>query len=500
MKLIRLLLMSLLLLGFNSCSNEDQLNEQDALEQPGKEILFKIGLAGATKASTGADFKSTFTEGDQIGLFIVKQGQTLNASGNYADNRKLTYSGGEWVLDGESLISPIDGSALSYYAYYPYTSGIDPTNMTFAVKNDQNAVGQYDLSDLIMAKTENQTKNTITLEFSHVLSLVQVEVVRGSNTPSFDNTLAVTLRNCMATGNIDLTANTATAKMGSVQEIVMHRVESGTAATYNYRALVPMQAIANGAELFSFVQTTSGKEINFTYSTETTTTLTGGNVTKWKITLAGTPPPAHNYAVGDVYPFTGTAVGLVFEISNGGKNGKVVSFLEKAGRWGTSPKDEQADAVALIRDADNGKDATKNLIVKRNTAANFASDYVVFDWLYKTVNANDLDGDWYMPSKNEMRSLYAAMSGYTYTDIKDSWVDSQPMPNFDTASASTARTNFNTKMTTAGGTTFNLSGQYWATTEISTDKVWSVHFLTGVLQNSKFKYDTYGRLRPILAF
>ncbi len=502
MKSIRLLLIGLLSLSFASCGNEDDFSveEKKSLESKG-EINFSIGFDNQTKVSTGTDFKSKFEDGDEIGVFIIKSGESLKSSGNYEDNRKLTYNAGEWTLDGDKIYSPVDGSTLTFYAYYPYVSGADPVNMIFTVDNNQKDESIYNDSDLILAKAENQMKTTVNLQFSHALSLVQVEIVKGANMVAFDNSLTVILRNCSSSANVNLVNSSATSVVSATQDIAMLRVEKETSAsTYTYRALVPAQTIGVGKEIFSFIQETTGKEINFNYSTETATTLTGGKVSKWKITLTGDPLPEHNYSVGDVYPFTGTPQGIVFEVYNGGKNGKVVSLTEKQNRWGTSPKDESTDGVALIRDIDDGKSATHSLINVRKSASNFSTDYAVFHWLYSEMNESDVNGQWYIPSKNELRSLYAAISGIAYADIETSWIDGGAMPNLNSTAAIAARTEFNTKLTNAGGVILNLTGQYWASTEIDNQKVWSVHFQTGILQNSKFKYDTWGRARAIMQF
>lgn len=501
MKSIRLLLAGLLFLCFASCSNEDEIETSEPQAAAKGEINFTIGFGQQTKVSTDADFKSKFDEGDEVGFFIVKSGEILKASGNYADNRKLVYNSGEWTLDGDKIYLPVDGASLNIYAYYPYVANVDPTNMTFSVASNQSQANMYNKSDLLLAKVENQNKAEINLQFAHAFSLIQVEVTKGANMVSFDNSLEVTLLNRYPSSSIDLTKGTASVTSLKSQTIVMKRVETDASATkYNFRALVPAQSIGASTELFFFIQETSGKEINNNYVAEASVSLTAGKVSKWKITLEGEPLPEHNYAVGDVYPFVGTPQGIVFEISNGGKNGKIVSLVEKAGRWGTSPKDELGEGNTLIRDADNGKGATQALVHARKSASNFSTDYAVFYWLYADINASDETGAWYLPAKNELKSLYAAMNGLTYEDIKTSWIDAGAMPGFDNPTNIAARTAFNKKIQDAGGTAFGDNGQYWASTEIDANFAFSVKIDTGVLQKTKYKYDTWGRARLIFEF
>lgn len=501
MKYIRLFLTGLLFVSLASCDNQDEFEIVLPQDDAGKEVCFHIGINTPTRAATDAEFKTRFEEGDAVGVFILKSGATLQATGNYEDNRKLVYSAGEWILEGDKIYSPTDGSSLNFYAYYPYVETVDPTQMIFEIEDDQQEEAMYNRSDLLLAQAENQSKSTVELQFTHALSLVQVEVVRGKNMVAFDSSLTVTLQNCSPSATVNLVNGTAVAQNTTVGNVVMKRVDTDPSATkYNYRALVPAQSLTAGTEIFFFTQETMGKEINSNYIEEAGIALSGGNISKWKITLNGEELPEHNYTVGDVYPFTGTPLGLVFEVYNDGKNGKIVSLQELSNRWGSYPKDELADGITLIRDADNGKEASRNLIEVRKEAANFATDYAIFHWLYYSMNGENIDGEWYAPSKNELRSLYAAMSGMTYAAIETSWIDGGVMPSFDSVAATAARWSFDEKMVSHGGTAFNLNGQYWASTEVDGQCAWSVHFGTGVMQATKFKHDAWGRLRPIMNF
>lgn len=499
MKSIKYIFAALLLL-FCSCSNDEEYtNEGKDTKTATSVVKFNFGFQGSTKVATDEAFQSVFETGDEVGVFVVKEGEALQASSNYEDNRKLVYNGTNWVLDGEDIFYPTDGTNLSIYAYYPYKDGVNPTNLAFEAGVDQSDAAGYSTSDFLLAKAVNQTEANIDLSFTHTLALVQVEVVRGKNLPSITSDLKVYLHNNITAFLADWSTSKATAQGGLAKDIKMLRVEN-TSGTYLYRALVPAQTIASGIKLFSFVQTTSGKEIDNVYTTSATAELVAGKVTKWKVTLKGEELPEHNYQVGDVYPFTGTPIGIVFEISNGGKNGKVVSLLEKQARWGSS-KDELTDGVLTIRDVNDGKTASQNLIEKRRTAGNFATDYAVFHWLLNTMNEENVYGEWYMPAKNELRSLVAAMSGSSYTQIENTWTDGNFMPNFTDQACKDARTAFNTKIKNAGGTEMNITnGQYWGATEVDATYAWSVHLETGRIHGTKRKDDAWGRLRAIMAF
>lgn len=501
MKSIKYICTALLLLLF-SCSNDeghlDNGNEGKP-ETPTSAVKFNLGFSTSTKVATNEAFESTFENGDEVGLFVVKEGETLIASGNYEDNRKLVYNGTEWKLEGEDIFYPTDGTNLSVYAYYPYQDDTNPTDLAFEAETDQSNAAGYSTSDFLLAKAENQTEANINLSFAHTMALIHVEVVRGKNLASITSAMEVNLHNNVTSFLADWSTGKVAVQPGTAQDIKMLRVENSLNA-HIYRALVPAQKIASGTKLFSFVQTISGSEIDNVYTTAAETELVAGKVTKWKITLNGEELPEHNYNVGDVYPFTGTPIGIVFEISNGGKNGKVVSLKESQQRWGAN-KDESADGVPTIRDINDGKTATQNLVEKRRSGGNFATDYFVFNWLLNTMNESNVYGEWYMPAKNELRSLVAAMSGLTYSQIENTWTDGNPMPNFTSETCANARKDFNTKIKNTGGNEMNIvNGQYWASTEADATFVWSVHLETGKIHNTKRKDDQWGRLRPIMEF
>ncbi|MBB4037247.1 hypothetical protein GGR21_003164 [Dysgonomonas hofstadii] len=493
---------TVLLILLLSCSNDegylDNGNEGKS-ETPASAVKFNLGFQASTKVATDEAFQSIFENGDEVGLFVVKEGEILQATGNYEDNRKLVYNGTNWQLEGDDIFYPTDGTNLSVYAYYPYQDGTNPTDLAFEAGTDQNNAAGYSASDFLLAKAENQTEANINLPFSHTMALIHVEVVRGKNLASITSALEMNLHSCMTSFISDWSTLKATVKTGTVNDIKMLRVENSLNA-HIYRALVPAQTIVSGTKLFSFVQTTNGSEIDNIYTTAAETELVAGKVTKWKITLNGEELPEHNYQVGDVYPFTGTPIGIVFEISNEGKNGKIVSLKENQQRWGAN-KDESADGVPTIRDVNDGKTASQNLVEKRRSGSNFATDYAVFSWLLNTMNESNVYGEWYMPAKNELRSLVAGMSGLTYSQIVNTWTDGNSMPDFTAQACVDARTAFNTKIKNAGGTEMNITnGQYWASTEADATFAWSVHLETGKIHATKRKDDAWGRLRPIMQF
>lgn len=291
MPLRLLLLAALPALMLTACSKDD-MGADDNTAVQGGDIRFEIGFAptdmttpegmtvpadpasaakGATpqtRVATDAQFKSTWESGDEIGIFACASGAALQTEGNAWSNVKLVYNGTNWVLnDRTTLYWPHGG--MDFYAYYPYdASATDPTAITFNVKTNQSgvtAIGgadrpNYNLSDLLTAKTAGVAKGqTVSLQFTHALAMVQVSVPFWGKGFGPSETMTVTLKGMKTKSTLNLGAasgpTVALAADGNDPvSLKMYRVEQPANAnyynSYTYRALVPAQDVAADNSLF----------------------------------------------------------------------------------------------------------------------------------------------------------------------------------------------------------------------------------------------------------
>ncbi|WP_052724936.1 fimbrillin family protein [Parabacteroides sp. HGS0025] len=134
-------------------------------------------------------YKTTFSDGNAIGLFAIKNGAIVDN----IDNMRLTYTVAEdgttrWSLPIDSKIYYYEG--VTYIAYPPYKERItiDPLQATNEIVSslvnnehlqpaaDQSDAANYAASDLmIAASVANATdieKVTLTLNFKHQFSLL----------------------------------------------------------------------------------------------------------------------------------------------------------------------------------------------------------------------------------------------------------------------------------------------------------------------------------------
>ena len=136
---------------------------------------------GQTRAQE-CGYRTVFTEGDCIGLYVVKDG-TLEVK-----NLCLTLQGGKWTLPAGAsrlLYSP----GRSYHAYYPYrddsymNGNVSPDNGDFFktvvdawdVKTNQRTYADYTASDLMTARGV-YSNHTLSFAMEHRMSLLILQV------------------------------------------------------------------------------------------------------------------------------------------------------------------------------------------------------------------------------------------------------------------------------------------------------------------------------------
>lgn len=226
---------SLLLLA--SCSQDEDLitgTQKDSSTG----IKFELVTAGGTsRVTTDDNFKTTFDNGDEVGLFAVAhatgESADLASAGNYADNYKLTYVGGQWVID-KDVAFPKDGTALDFYAYYPFVENVDPKAMAYDASSS--------MYDLMMAKTGDvdNTVETVTLTFYHQLGMLDAQIVAGAaNTLTVDGICPSATFNLGGYGTDDvMTCGTETKSLSMANVGAKH-----------YRAYIPEQKVGEGSKI-----------------------------------------------------------------------------------------------------------------------------------------------------------------------------------------------------------------------------------------------------------
>ena len=188
----------------------------------------------------------------------------------------------------------------------------------------------------------------------------------------------------------------------------------------------------------------SGSTISYTASanesqssrTATITVSYGDQSFEVAITQNGKPAPT--YAVGDYYNVNGV-VGVVFEISDGGRHGKIVSVdqVEEVS-WGPYDVDTPADSDT------NGK-ANTDAIMRRSDRYSYSA----FTW------CRSKGSNWYLPAFNELQAI------------------------------SRNRDAINATLRERGYTVISTY-RYWSSTEYNESRAWNVYMDDGgTLHSSK---------------
>lgn len=128
--------------------------------------------------ATEQGYQTIFTDGDKIGLYVVKNGAVEKS------NLCLTLQAGKWTLPGDELYYTADKS---FYTYYPYKDDsymegkVSPGSKDFfetlvnmwQTKNNQSNYADYTASDLMTARGE-YSNGTLHFAMEHRMALLIV--------------------------------------------------------------------------------------------------------------------------------------------------------------------------------------------------------------------------------------------------------------------------------------------------------------------------------------
>lgn len=170
------------------CANDDE----QILSTDGSTLTVHAtadGFASADGVNTRASesgYNTTFTEGDQIGVFAVKDGQVITD----CNNVPLTYNGTGW--EGNAVYYY---TGAEYFAYYPYDASIDSKTSVddivkdFTPQSNQSSYEDYTKSDLMTAEATPASDKTLNFKFEHKMSLIEISLsvkqnFKTSDTPS----------------------------------------------------------------------------------------------------------------------------------------------------------------------------------------------------------------------------------------------------------------------------------------------------------------------------
>lgn len=400
-----------------SCSGE----ELGGMEMPPQtdspqKIRFEMAYATAaevpdkgtpvTRISTSTDgsYTNSWEDGDEVGVFIVKGNAGLQETENWVDNMKMTYSNGDWsyTLPPGKEYYPVD-EALSFYAYYPYTDGLNPISNLATLPTDQSRLTNIEDIYLFTARTTGiqNSSEPVRLEFSSALAIIELSLKSGGDGGRLTDRIVVTMEGCQTYLSFNIESG-QTEAAGKVFPITLRRVEQPGDAdyrtNYTYQAIVPAQTLEAGKE-FRFADKDVPGSRDLIYRLPEAVTLEPGQVKPFEITLKPALDPAHEYKVGDFYPHKGFPIGVVYEVDGTGQHGKIVYRESINTFWGK--------ATTILTDENSGR---ANMRAVYNANSRSFDGYPAFQWADSlnptgTEYTDDAKGIWYLPALNELRAL-----------------------------------------------------------------------------------------------
>jgi len=196
-----------------------------------------------------SDSKSTFSNGDAMGVYIVTYNSTPNQLTDIAFNKCYTYNGASWSTEGvSSWPKGQEGLACNIYAYAPYNSTVgDFSKHLFTCPEDQSSIAKMKSADFLYTKTTTTKQNSpIELKMSHLCTLMTINVKYGKGVGDI-----LSYINLTAVNNTSINLNTGLSfHYGNTVPISMALLPTSTSGyDKTYSCIIPDQNIDNDSFL-----------------------------------------------------------------------------------------------------------------------------------------------------------------------------------------------------------------------------------------------------------
>lgn len=267
------------------CNTED-FNSSSTDEKDAVIISAGAALSTDVESKTRATIENTWGTNDHIGVTMLSSDLPSNVVNGYTNRDYVTRGDGEFASNPENskMYYPVNGSNVTFKAYYPYNSSITYPDYPVNVSGQANIANL----DLMTAEHKNADASTVNsknkkeahLVFHHRLTMVTINLLTETDSPIdlIGSTLRV--KGMKTTGSYNLLTDVLTVDAGSGQDIIIP-----LSASYTGRAiLLPREA----AEGVTFEVTTANGGV-YTAKMESGLELKGGHHYTFNMTLKTTP-------------------------------------------------------------------------------------------------------------------------------------------------------------------------------------------------------------------
>lgn len=452
-------------------------------------------------------YKTTFSEGDAIGLFAIKN----NAIVDDVNNMKLTYTAeGNWSLPIDTKIYYYEG--VTYIAYSPFNESVtvdvskSASEIVESLVNNNNlqpATNQsagYAASDLTISTSVADATDienvTLTLDFKHKFSLLVITPKTFSLKITEPNNAGFTYYREASSFAIDTDARGVT-----LNEITPYKMTDGsfcavmnttkfTNLSVDYQSKNDKYIHYQGDDIFTFG---AGKyyklAVNNLIKTEETRErpLAPGDFVFYNASQDGIEIYPGDGALDNNgrIPNYGQAVGIVVTCDptrmtdptckeKGWNHAYVIGFARSSGNntWG-----DHEDAVGL--DSYTKETGSTNMNGYSETTClvtNYSSKYSIIIYILNQIrgtkipaNLVNVRSDWFIPSVGQYYDLLANLCGKSPADFPED------NDNFwaETTDASAMYSRLEGHYAKLGKSLL-LSGNFWSSSECDTNNAWSI--------------------------
>lgn len=209
-----------------------------------------------TKTSwTDTDNKVTWTQGDQIGIFMRDAGGSNSYLRNnvpYTVSTKATTS--SLVASSSPLYFPNRSSSIRFYAYYPYSESSNSLLINYTLPADQSTAQDLGKADIMYAPTLSYTgaSPNVSLNFSHQMALLSFRIKGGLLSGLFTLTqVSISGSAITNTGTLDLVTGTLTPSTTSTFTITVNTSKSVSSSDVaNVDVIINPCTITSNSALF----------------------------------------------------------------------------------------------------------------------------------------------------------------------------------------------------------------------------------------------------------
>ncbi len=267
MKKLSIISLAIAAMTFVGCSSEEGVNEAVNSQKPSLTFVSYVG--GSRRAATNLQ-QTQIAEGVKAGVFVNNQNGYITGG----NNAQLT-ANGAGAFTGAPIYFPEDGSAVSVYAYAPYSTAFNDmaaVNADFTIAANQSTDAGYLASDLLWGiptgtNSFTETNPIVALNFKHMLSKLTVKFKTSAQTDVDLKGSTINIVNTLPSTTLKVADGTLGAAKGTATSIKAATF-AADATTFTASAIIVPQTVATG----SFIQVilTNGKMLNAKLNAEAT--------------------------------------------------------------------------------------------------------------------------------------------------------------------------------------------------------------------------------------